>query len=152
MDNGGGGYAEQDLGCGADARFVYRLTIEDYEEAIPVQALRAPGKLICAWVLLLSVWFCGARFLELPVYGWISTLVAAVGVTHQSLVSERRAKARKAMGVAEAHGQFRMVANDHGVVLSSPERGSTAAEWTHFRAHLETPRLFVLVLGAGRRP
>ncbi|MET9894426.1 YcxB family protein [Streptomyces sp. NPDC006465] len=148
MSNGGGNYAQQDLDGDTGAEFAYRLTVEDFEEAISAQAWRSPGRLICSWLALLAGWAGSALFFDLRFYGWIITLAAAAGVMYQRLVAERRAKARKAADAAE----FRMVANDHGVVISSAERGSAAAEWTHFRSYLETPRLFVLVRGTRWTP
>ncbi|MEY2242386.1 YcxB family protein [Streptomyces sp. BF23-18] len=150
MSNGGRSYVQQDLDGDTGTEFTYGLTTEDFEDAISAQAWRSPGKLICSWLALLAGWAGSALLFDLRVYGWIITLAAAVGVMYQRLVAERRAKARRAVGAAGR--QFRMVANDHGVVISSAEQGSAAAEWTHFRSFLETPRLFVLVCGARWTP
>ncbi|MCX5283191.1 hypothetical protein [Streptomyces sp. NBC_00198] len=152
MNEGAGGFVQHDRDSDTEAQFVYRLTAEDWKEALRVQARRSPAKLVGGGLLILGAPMVSALFLDLPVWGWIVQLVAGIGVAYWQLVTNWRTHVRKAMGVAESHGEFRTVVNDHGVIFSSAKRAFEALEWGHFHAHLETPRLFVLLSGSRWSP
>ena len=149
MDIRGGDSLHQNTDRGTAVEFVYRLTVEDFEEALRARARRTvaggvqilmPPLVVMVAVVVTAV----LRDESVPVL--IITLVVGVAVTSWRAVRGLRTMARRLSSVMEPYGECRMVADDRGVATTG-ERASITVDWTAFRQYLETPGLFVLLGG-----
>ncbi|MGW2278289.1 YcxB family protein [Streptomyces sp. NPDC001770] len=153
MDTRGGAASqpEAERGTAAVAEFVYRLTADDFEQALRgrarwswagrVQVLLLPVVTTVAFTV-----FSFLRGSSLPV-AIVTTVVADVAVIWGTLRG-LRSTARRIASVMEPYGECRTVADESGTV-STGERGAFSMEWSVYREYLETPGLFV-VLGGDR--
>ncbi|MFF3612329.1 YcxB family protein [Streptomyces sp. NPDC002580] len=146
----GGGSSQEDTDRGAAVELNYRLTAEDFEEALRARAWRSrAGRtqmlVVPLAVVVAMVVFWTFEDTTLPV--GIFTLVLSVAVTSWSAVRGLRTAGRRMFSVTESsYGQCHVVADERGLVTTG-ERASNTVEWTVHREYLETPGLFVLLSG-----
>ncbi|MFJ8867048.1 hypothetical protein ACIRD6_15010 [Streptomyces sp. NPDC102473] len=153
MESTGGDVTKQHTDSNTDsdasAEFVYRLTTEDFEEALRARARRTPAGRAQA---LMAPLVAAAAVTVLPVSGgtslpvWAVSLVLAVGVACWGTVRGFRTMARRMYSVMGPYGECRTVADDRGAV-STGERASFTTDWAVHKEYLETPGLFVLLSG-----
>ncbi|MFD4602846.1 YcxB family protein [Streptomyces sp. NPDC058464] len=137
----------QDMEGGAAVEFGYRLTAADFREALWARARRSSAgrvqtflaPLISLVAVVATLVFTGTRLTV-----GIITLVLGAAVISWGVVRRTRAMAHGMADFMEPYGQTRMVADDHGAVLTG-EQASSTVEWTVFKEYLETPRIFVLL-------
>ncbi|MEV6307622.1 hypothetical protein AB0M10_03355 [Streptomyces sp. NPDC051840] len=150
MDAVEGDVVEQDQERRTSAEFVYRLTTEDFEEALRARALRVPAGRAQALMapLMATVGTIvlpeAAGGVSVPV--WITSLVLAAGCGFWGSVRGLRTMARRMSSVMEPYGRCRTVADGRSAVTTG-ERGSFTTDWAMHKEYLETPGLFVLLSG-----
>ncbi|MGW2837168.1 hypothetical protein ACWCWD_05165 [Streptomyces sp. NPDC001493] len=151
MDTRGGAASqpEAERGTAAVAEFVYRLTAEDFEQALRGRARRSAAGRVQALLspVLLPVIIAAVGYLNdgsLMVWS-VAVVLAALWGIWISLRS-MRTMARRMAGLVEPYGECRTVVDEKGSVTTG-ERGSYSTEWAMHRAYLETPGLFVLLSG-----
>lgn len=149
MELTGGDVVKKDADSGTYAEFAYRLTTEDFEEALRARARRTPsGRTqalmapLVAAVVMIIMWVSGGT--SLPV--WITASVLSVGVASWGTVRGLRTMARRMSSIMEPYGRCRTVADDRSAVTTG-ERGSFTTDWVVHKEYLETPGLFVLLSG-----
>ncbi|MFF7363883.1 hypothetical protein [Streptomyces sp. NPDC008125] len=151
MDTRGGAAsrpeAERDTAVGAE--FVYRLTAEDFEQALRGRARRSAAGRVQALLppVLLPVAVGVVGYLsDDSLMVWSVAVVLAAGWGALISLRSMRTMARRMASLTEPYGECRTVADETGSV-STGERGSFSSEWAMHRAYLETPGLFVLLTG-----
>ncbi|MET9856183.1 YcxB family protein [Streptomyces sp. NPDC006450] len=131
------------------AVFEYRLTIEDFREAVRVRARRTgAGRAEAALIPLVTtglVAMFGLLRGILPVVLVVSA-VLGLGVGLIGGVRSRRSMARRLHGVMALYGQCRTVVDGRGTATTG-ETMSYTSDWQLFTEYVETPDLFVLVGG-----
>ncbi|MFJ8883667.1 hypothetical protein ACIRJR_09655 [Streptomyces sp. NPDC102402] len=149
MEITGENVVRNDADSGTSAEFVYRLTTEDFEEALRARARRTPAGRVQALTAPLVgvaavIVFSVSGGTSLPV--WVTSLVLVVAIGCWGTVRGLRTMARRMSSIMEPYGQCRTVADDRSAV-STGERASFTTDWAVHKEYLETPGLFVLLSG-----
>ncbi|MEU9160038.1 YcxB family protein [Streptomyces sp. NPDC048424] len=131
------------------AVFGYRLTIEDFRQAVRARARKTgAGRAEMALIPLLTTGL-------VTMFGLLRGLLPAVIVVSAVLglgagliggVRSRRGMARRLHGVTTPYGECRTVIDERGTATTG-ETMSYTYDWQLFTEYVETPDLFVLVGG-----